>query len=764
MRRGAAFCVGALLAAASAPAMAQQQQQPPTKAPQPPAAAPQGKSQPAPKAKEGPPLAFSADEVQYDEDLGLIVARGHVELSQNDQILLADTVTYNQRTDTATASGHVSLLQPSGDILFADYAELHDDMRDAFLQNLRMLLSDRSRLAGNTARRVGGNRIEIRHGVYTACEPCRRDPTRAPIWQIKAERMIDDKELQLVEYYNAELDIAGVPVLWTPYFSNPDPSVKRRSGFLAPSFGDSVSNGDFLSIPYYWVIDKDKDATVTPLLTTAGGTFIGTQYRQRLGNGKLLLEDSVTVGSKAFTNIDTEPVNSVRWHVSSSDEIDLNQDWRLGADIFRASDPTYTLRYHIPSAVDFLSSHLYAEDFGRRSYFNVSSWGFQSLETGVPDKTQPILAPVVDYQWVSDPSSSGSHLSLEANAMDLLRQEGTSTRRLSTGGDWRLPIDGAIGDRYDLRLALRTDAYQSDGLPAVNAQGVATTESATTGRVFPQLAMTWRYPWVRRSETYSETFEPIAMVAASPYGGNPSKIPNEDSQGFEFDETSLFLPNRFPGFDRVDSGQRVDYGLRTGIYGDSGGSTRLLVGQSYALQKNNSFLPGSGLEHHVSDVVGRVTFTPVPLLDLTYRFRLAHADLALRRQEISGSVGPSNLRVTLSYLQIAAIPDVPELQKRKQLYFNINAALTRYWSLQVLGTRDFSSTPATAVGQTVGTAEALNTGISLTYRDECVAFVTQFTQSGIRNGDVVPGDAVLFTVVFKNLGDFGAKVASLTGF
>jgi LPS-assembly protein len=768
MRRGAAFCVGALLVAA--PALAQQPQPPTSKdskePPQQPAAAPQGKTAAPPtqrapgKGSEGPPLAFSADEVQYDEDLGLVVARGHVELSQNDQILLADTVTYNQRTDTITASGHVSLLQPSGDILFADYVELHDDMRDAFLQNLRMLLSDRSRLAGNTGRRVGGNRIEIRRGVYTACEPCRRDPTRAPIWQIKAERMIDDKELQLVEYYNAEMDIAGVPVLWTPYFSSPDPSVKRRSGFLAPSFGNSVSNGSYLSLPYYWVIGKDKDATVTPLFTTAGGTFVGTQYRQRLSNGKLVLEDSVTVGSKAFTNIDTEPVNSVRWHVSTTDEIDLNQNWRLGANIFRASDPTYTLRYHIPSSVDFLTSHLFAEDFGPRSYLNVSSWAFQSLETGVRDKTQPIVAPVADYQWVSEPNSLGARLSLEGNAMDLLRQQGTSTRRLSTGGDWRLPIDGAIGDRYDVRLALRADGYQSDGLPAANAA----TQSATTGRVFPQLALTWRYPWVRRSDTYSQIVEPVAMVAASPYGSNPGKIPNEDSQGFEFDETSLFLPNRFPGFDRVDSGQRVDYGLKTGIYGDGGGSTRLLVGQSYALQTNNSFLPGSGLEHHLSDVVGRVTFTPIPPFDLTYRFRLDHADLALRRQEISGSVGPSNLRVTLSYIQIDAIPDVPQLQKRKQLAAIVNAGLTRYWSLQLLGTRDFSATPATAVGQTVGTTEALNTGVTLTYRDECVAFVTSVTQSGIRNGDVVPGTSVIFTIVLKNLGDIGAKVASLSGF
>ena len=124
---------------------------------------------------------------------------------------------------------------------------------------------------------------------------------------------------------------------------------------------------------------------------------------------------------------------------------------------------------------------------------------------------------------------------------------------------------------------------------------------------------------------------PRLMLRVFVQGGGCSGL----QYGFEFDETSLFLRNRFPGFDRVDSGQRVDYGVRTGIYGDGGGSTRFLVGQSYTLQTNDNYQPGSGLNTHVSDVVGRLTITPAPLVDITYRFRLDHADLALRRQEVA---------------------------------------------------------------------------------------------------------------------------------
>lgn len=758
MRRAAALCLGVLLAA-PLPAMA---------------------ADPGPRAGRGAgqtPVLFSADEVQYDEDLGLVVAKGHVELSQRDQILLADTVTYNQRTDTVTASGHVSLLQPTGDVLFADYVELHDDMRDGFIQNVRLLLSDRSRMAGNTARRVDGNRTEIRRGVYSACEPCRADPTRAPEWQIKAEDIVHDKQLQIVEYRDAVMEIDGVPVLYSPYFSHPDPSVKRQSGFLSPTFGNSTSLGFRAGLPYYWVIDQDKDATFEPMFTTSGGTYFGSEYRQRFSNGYFTADGSVTVGSTAFTPIDTQPVSGLRGHLFTQSEFDLSDNWRAFANIQRASDPTYLLRYDISSPLNFLTSHIYAENFGDRSYANISAWGFQSLRAGWGDSAEPFATPLADYQWTSEPDGLGGRVSVEGNALNLATINGFAERRLSLGTAWTRPMQDPIGGQYSLRVSMRTDGYNSSNLAGSSVDGASgipgitgvtvtpfgPTTNTTDGRVFPQLAFTWRYPWVRRGDHYSETIEPVAMVAAAPNGGNPGRIPNEDSQGFEFDETSLFLPNRFPGFDRIDSGQRVDYGLRAGVYGDGGGSTRILVGQSRSLQVNNNFLPGSGLEHHLSDVVGRITLSPTNLLDLTYRFRLDHADLALRRQEVVASVGPPTLRVSTSYIQIAAIPDVPDLQKRKQIALTLDTKLTRYWSLELTGTRDFSATPNTTVGTLIGTEEALYSGVALTYRDECMTFITSLTQSGIRNGDVVPGTALLFTIVFKNLGDIGTKLGTIGG-
>ena len=702
------------------------------------------------KAGQEQPYLFSADQVEFDQDLGLIVAKGHVEISQGDQVLLADTVTYNQHTDTATASGHVSVMQPSGEVIFADYAELHDNFKDGFVKDVRILMSDRSRLAGNTARRVGGTRLEIRRSVYSPCDLCKDDPTKAPVWQVRADRVVDDKDLKIVEYYNADMEIDGVPVMWTPYFSMPDPSVKRASGFLPAGFGYSSSLGFHAQVPYYWAISPDKDMVFAPLFTSNAGVVLVDQYRERFSNGYVDLSGSVGFGTPQVeigaTNVPIE-TNSVRGHFFGSGEFDLSDDWRATFNVQRTSDLTYLLRYSFRAPQDYLSSYATIENFGSQSYLNISAMGFQSLLPGVPDSVQPYAAPVADYMYVMQPDRLGGQLIFSGNAVDLVSASGPAERRLSAGATWVRPFDGLIGDRFQFQGSVRGDGYYSNDIP--NPGGGPIFHTAYAGRAFPQAALTWRYPWVRRSGSYTELIEPVVMGAMAPTAGNYARIPNGDSQAFDFNDTDLFVPNRFSGFDLVDTGSRVDYGLRGGIYADNGTAMRFVVGQSYAFQTDTEFLPGSGLTTRLSDVVGRITLTPIQELNLIYRFRLAENDLAMRVQEIAAQLGPPRLNLRLSYTQLAPLASFPEQVERKEAGITLAFAINEYWSADIQEIRDFSN------------KVDILSGAGVTYRDECLSFTTSVGRTGIQIGDVKPGISVLFTFVFKNLGEFGLHVASI---
>ena len=352
-----------------------------------------------PARDQNAPIVFQADEVEYDDQLALTVARGHVEISQNGQVLLADTVTYNQRTDTVTASGHVSLSQPTGEIVFADFMELRDSMNDAFAKDVRMLLADRSRLAANAARRTNGNRTELRRGVYSPCDLCKDDPSAPPAWQLKAREISDDKELKLVEFRDATMEIDGWPVFYTPYLSVPDPSVKRASGFLTPSFGGSNTLGAHATIPYFFVLGADKDLTLAPRFTTRAGPVLAAEYRQRFGNGVL---DAIGSANYSDPNSAGGPDKELRGHINAHSVFDLDDTYRTGLDVQRVSDQTYLLRFGFGNPLlNAMISRAYLEGFEPRASTDVNAYLFQPLLPGIGDSTQPIVLPVANRNWQS---------------------------------------------------------------------------------------------------------------------------------------------------------------------------------------------------------------------------------------------------------------------------------------------------------------------------------------------------------------------------
>src|SRR5271155_2582649 len=139
------------------------------------------------------PFLLRADEITYDQDMDIATATGNVEISQGDRVVMADTVSYNRRAQTVTASGNVTLMEPSGEVVFGDYVELDDDLRDGVVNNIRVLLTDNSRIAAVAGQRTEGSREDFVKGVFSPCNLCASDPTRAPLWQMKSVRMTRDE-------------------------------------------------------------------------------------------------------------------------------------------------------------------------------------------------------------------------------------------------------------------------------------------------------------------------------------------------------------------------------------------------------------------------------------------------------------------------------------------------------------------------------------------------------------------------------------------
>jgi LPS-assembly protein len=161
---------------------------------------------------------------------------------------------------------------------------------------------------------------------------------------------------------------------------------------------------------------------------------------------------------------------------------------------------------------------------------------------------------------------------------------------------------------------------------------------------------------------------------------------------------------------------------------------------------------------------------------MIYRFRLDKSTLDNRSQEVGLNVGPQSLRVGVNYLllppqqqsDIVTNPATGQsilYGKREQLLLNVTAKVSRYWS--VTGSETVNLTNATNLINGVATPQSSNSSLYATiagvYQDECMAFIAAVTQSGIRSGDVTPGISVMFSVVFKNLGEIGGNILSVSG-
>jgi LPS-assembly protein len=673
------------------------------------------------------PIQFSADEVSYDRDHGIVTARGNVEISQNNAVLRADTVTYNQRQDVMTASGNVSLLEPDGNVGFAEYMELTGDFKQGVIRDLKAILSDTSRIAANGARRTDGNTTTMSRAVYSPCDLCKDDPSRPPLWQVKALQVVHDKADQTIEYKDAWLEIAGWPVAYTPYLSHPDPTVKRRSGFLAPRFGGSSNLGFSVEQPYYWVVSPQTDATIVPRYTSKEGPILFSEYRQRYRSGFIDANASITEDSK----------DDARGHVKAKTRTGINETWRWGLDVDRSTDGTYLRRYGYGNENDTLTSRLFTEGFRGGNYASANSYVFQGLRQDDQRGQIPVVLPMLTYSQFGDPDRLGGRTHTEASVLALTRTDGMDTRRLSVVSGWERPWLTESGHMFEVSTSLWGQAYDLNR--AVRPDGSEYTGAAA--RLVPEGALSWGYPLVQNQGNVTQMVEPLASFVVSPYGGNPSRIPNEDSQDIEFDDTNLFSSNRFTGVDRVEGGPRFNYGVRWGVFGDKGGSTTALFGQVFRPKTDDTFPDGSGLEDKLSDFVGRLTVQPVANWNLSYRGRWDKDNLENRRSELFTSLGPRPLNLTVGYIQFDR-QDQSELPGREEIQGSISAQITRYWTTRLSAVRDLNEDGGLRSIQGY-----------LTYEDECFAITTRIARSFYEDRDLKPDDSIVVQLVFKTLGD-----------
>jgi LPS-assembly protein len=238
---------------------------------------------------EGSQMLLEADTLVYDNDANTVTAVGGVQIDYGGNRLVAQRVTYDRKTSRLIASGNVEIVDSSGTKIFSQEVDITEDFGDGFVNALRVETVDKTYFAAESAERKGGVLTTFNNGVYTACEPCEEKPDQAPIWRIKARKIIWDGRAKTVRFENSRFEFFGFPLAFLPSFEIADPTVKRKSGFLFPGINYKSELGVGVSIPYYLALSPTYDLTLTGTGYTKQGFLGEAEWRQRFINGDYTL-------------------------------------------------------------------------------------------------------------------------------------------------------------------------------------------------------------------------------------------------------------------------------------------------------------------------------------------------------------------------------------------------------------------------------------------------------------------------------------------
>ncbi len=686
-----------------------------------------------PKPANDGQMLVQAVEVDYDYNNSRVSAVGNVQMYYNGTSVEADKVIYDQKTKRLHAEGNIRMTDAEGKITYADVMDLSDDYRDGFVDSLRVDTADSTRMAATRADRTSGNYTVFENGVYTACAPCKDDPSKPPLWQVKGMRIIHDQIDKMLYFENAQLEFFGVPIAYIPYFSTPDPTVKRKTGFLMPGVTSNVGYGIGIETPFYWAIAPDMDATFNPRFTTQQGVLMQAEFRQRLMDGSYQIRaygiDQLDPGAYAGQPGDRQ----FRGGVESKGEFALNQQWVWGWEGIALTDPNvlfdYSLSVYKDPLQSFLTlpteaiSQLYLTGVGNRSYFDARTMYFLSLSGN--QAQVPVVAPVIDYSNVINHAVLGGEFSYKTNFTNLNRESaafdpinssaaangtcvatlsadpgraivpancllrgmpGTYTR-LTAEADWRRSFTDSAGEIWTPFASVRADAINASisNQPGVsNFLPVGDTQAL---RVMPTVGLEYRYPFINVQPWGTTTIEPIAQVIIRPNEPYAGKLPNEDAQSFTFDTSDLFSVDKFSGYDRVEGGGRANAGVQATTQFDRGGSVTAVFGQSYQLFGLNSFAVqdvtntavDSGLQTPVSDYVASLSYSPNRTYTFSTRARFDQATGSVQRFEAEGRANFDRWSISVMYGDYAAQPDIGYLTRREGILVNGSVKIASNW-------------------------------------------------------------------------------------
>ena len=706
---------------------------------------------PAPSPTGQREIDFEADGLEYDSDADVVTATGNVLLRSGDQSVRADAVSWNRTSGQIVAAGNIRFVDADGNQLFTDRLELTDELKAGAMSNLLLAFREGGRLAAVEGTRNEAGDIELLRAAYSGCAVVDEDGCdKQPSWRVTARRVFYDSESKRIRFDGAFLELFGQRLLPLPGLAiSADGSAS--SGFLVPDLALTASNGVEITGSYYHRIAENRDLLLSAYLYTGVAPMVSGQYRALTGRGAYQVTGYLTYGSRV-------PLNSVvansekdfRGYLFANGRFQLDRNWSVTGSLRYASDRTFLRRYDI-SRDDRLRSMVNVERIGNDSYLSIAGWVTQATLVPTSQGLVPIALPVIDYRRRLTDPVLGGQVELQVNSLAITRTSGQDTQRAFARAQWNLRRITAWGQELTLTALVRGDVYHSD-------QNLLTVtpsyrgDMGWEGRGVAIGAVDVKWPFVGGFLGGTQVLTPRIQLVASPSLKNLD-IPNEDARSIDLEDSNLFALNRFGGYDRIEDGVRMTYGVDWQLDWP-GWRVKTTFGQSYRLTDKPTLFPqGTGLTEEISDWVGRTEVRYRNFVKFTHRYRVDKDDFSVRRNEIDATVGSDQTYLEVGYLRLNRDIDLTfeDLRDREELRAAGRVAFARFWSVfgsAVVNLTNREEDPSfTSDG-----FKPLRTRLGIAYSDDCLEFGFTWRRDYVQVADAQDGDSFRVYFSLKGLG------------
>ncbi len=643
--------------------------------------------------KNNLPLILKADEIEGDQILKTVNAKGNVEAIKDTTVIYADQINYNKINKKIIANGNIKIKNLEIGNLIANRIELDDDFKKGIFFNSKIYFNDGSYLFSPNISKKSESVTVLNDSIFSFCpnDDVKYNNDLAgkikDFAVIKSKKITVDKDDSSIIAKDGILKIYNFPVLYSPYLKIAINSKKRQTGFLNPSYIQNTAYGIGIRTPFFLNINRSTDLIVDPITYLGNNQIIiNNNFRHYTKYGKYnigleLANNNYKTNPEKFTYNNSN--KQIRWNLFGKGSFDFSKKLGLEYDLDMLSDRNYLRNYRFISPA-FKLSKANLEYIDNREYISLKSIRIQELDNKDKEKSAQIILPSIDYYNESKPFFFKEKLTFNSNLTTLYRRSGLQYRRLSMIPQLKIPFN-IKGNLFEISSKIQGDLYSLEQNNQEYDDSLSKNYKTFESNLKKELKISWNLPLLKKTSSSSFLIEPMFnFISSSTLKHN--LIPNEDSSDSELTISNLFNSDRISGYDRNEAGQVINYGVKSSMFNKIG-EFGAILGQSFRLKNNNRDVVIRGFsENNKSNIVGQTFYKANKYFFLSYQFQLDEASYKNDINQISNNINYGNFGTSINYLLIKK--NINNTQKVEQANISSSYKFYKSWKIQFAVRRD----------------------------------------------------------------------------